>query len=74
MGCKWVFRTKRKPDGSIDRFKVRLVVKGFHQHLGIDYKETFSPVVKPAIIRIVLTIAVMQGWDLRQLDINNAFL
>lgn len=57
IGCKWVFRIKRKPDRTIDKYKARLVVKGFHQRPGVDFKETFSPVVKPATIRTVLTIA-----------------
>jgi len=74
IGCKWVFRVKRNTDGTIDRFKARLVAKGFNQRPGLDYKETFSPVVKPATIRSVLTIVVTQGWQLRQLDVNNAFL
>lgn len=75
VGCKWVFRVKRKADGSIDRFKARLVAKGaYNQHPSLDYKETFNPVVKLAIIRIIITIVVLNGWSMRQMDINNAFL
>ncbi|CAL9000116.1 unnamed protein product [Prunus brigantina] len=74
VGCKWVFRIKRHSDGSIERYKARLVAKGFHQRPGIDYAETFSPVVKPATIRTVLSLAVSRGWSLRQLDVKNAFL
>lgn len=74
VGCKWVFRIKRKPDGTIDKYKARLVAKGFHQRPGVDYDETFSPVVKPVTIRVVLSLALARHWSLRQLDISNAFL
>lgn len=74
IGCKWVFLIKRKPDGSIDKYKARLVAKGFHQRPGLDYNETFSPVVKPVTIRVVLSIALMYDWPIRQLNISNAFL
>lgn len=74
VGCKWVFRIKRKADGSLDRYKARLVAKGFHQQLGIDFHDTYSPVVKPTTIRTVLSIAVSHGWSLRQIDVQNAFL
>jgi Reverse transcriptase (RNA-dependent DNA polymerase) len=74
IGCKWIYKIKRKADGTIDRYKARLVAKGFHQEEGINYFETFSPVVRPTTIRLVLTIALTYGWSLRQLDVQNAFL
>lgn len=74
IGCKWVYRTKYKPDGSLDRLKARLVAKGFHQRPGLHYGETFSPVLKPTSLRLVLSLATSQNWCLRQLDVNNAFL
>lgn len=64
VGSKWVFRIKRLPDGSIQRYKARLVAKGFHQTPGIDFFETFNPVVKASTFRVVLTLAVHFGWAL----------
>jgi histone deacetylase 1/2 len=74
IDCKWVYRIKRRADGTIDCYKARLVAKGFKQRYGIDYEDTFSPAVKIATIRIVLSISVSRVWSLRQLDVKNAFL
>lgn len=74
VGNKWVFRIKRKADGTIERLKARLVAKGFHQTSGLDFTKTFNLVVKPATIRILLSLALRLGWDVQQLDINNVFL
>jgi histone deacetylase 1/2 len=74
IDCKWVYRIKRKADGTIDRYKACLVAKGFKQRYGIDYEDTFSPVVKIATIRTVLALSVSRGWSLWQLDVKNMFL
>ncbi|GJR87679.1 putative RNA-directed DNA polymerase [Tanacetum coccineum] len=71
---KWVYRLKHDKNGAITRYKARFVAKGFRQQPGIDFHETFSPVVKSTTIRAVLSLAVTNDWPLRQLDIQNAFL
>jgi len=74
VGCQWVYKIKRRADGAIDRYRPRLVAQGFTQQEGIDYSETFSLVVKPTTVQLVLTIAVSKGWQIWQLDVHNAFL
>lgn len=72
--CKWVYRLKTNPDGSIDKYKARLVVKGFSQRQGIDYSETYSPVAKLGTIRAILSIAAEERMHLTQFDVSTAFL
>ncbi|KAK5795313.1 hypothetical protein PVK06_036574 [Gossypium arboreum] len=74
VGCKWIFKIKRNTDGSVARYKGRLVVKGYLQEAGVDFWDTFSPVVKPTTVHVVPALAVSMGWSLCQVDINNAFL
>ena len=74
VGSKWIYKIKQKPDGTVDRYKARLVAQGFSQRYGVDYADTFNPVVKPTTVRIVLALAISRNWSLRQVDIQNAFL
>ena len=59
---KWIFKHKFRADGSLERYKARWVLRGFTQRPGIDFDETFSPVVKPATVRTVLSLALSCGW------------
>jgi len=71
---KWIFKHKLKADGSLERYKARWVLRGFTQRPGVDFDETFSPVVKPATVRTVLSLALSRRWPIHQLDVKNAFL
>ena len=74
ISSKWVYKIKENADGSIDRYKARLVARGFTQEYGIDYNETFAPVVRSTTKRIMMAIAATEGWKLKQLDIKSAFV
>ncbi|WVZ15253.1 hypothetical protein V8G54_012819 [Vigna mungo] len=74
IGVKWVYRTKFNPDGSVNKYKARLVVKGYAQMFGVDFSETFAPVARLDTIRLLLALAAQKGWLIHQLDVKSAFL
>eukprot|EP00731_Ephydatia_muelleri_P016374 Em0009g798a len=74
VGSKWVFKVKTNADGSTERFKARLVAQGYTQREGLDYDETFSPVVRSESIRSVISLACKEGLKLHQMDVTTAFL
>ncbi|XP_058217151.1 uncharacterized mitochondrial protein AtMg00810-like [Rhododendron vialii] len=74
IGCQWIFKIKKHSDGSIARYKARLVANGNQQFEGLDFTETFSPVIKQPTIHVVLSLALHHNWSICQLDVSNAFL
>ena len=71
---KWIFTVKYKSYGSLERYKVRLVTKGYTQTYDIDYHKTFAPVTKMNTVKILLSLAAIKAWSLNQFDLKNAFL
>ena len=74
FGCKWVFKIKYESDGTMDRYKARLVILGNRQIEGVDFTKTFALVVKMVTIRVFLAVAAAKQYELHQMDVHNAFL
>ena len=74
LGCKWIYKIKYNSDGTMERYKARLVILGNHQVEGIDYTETFALIVKMVTVRVFLAVAAVKIWEVYQMDVHNAFL
>ena len=72
--CKWVYKIKYHPDGYVERYKARLVVKGYNQHVGLDYTKTLAPVTKMVTVYSFHALATSCKWHLYKFDVNNTFL
>lgn len=74
IGVKWVYMIKRKADGKIDRYKAKLVAKGYNQEYGIDYEEVFVPIIRLDTVKMLISLATHHSWKIYQLDVKSAFL
>ena len=74
LGCKWIFKRKMKVDGTIDKFKARLVIQGFRQKPGTDYFDTYAPVARISTIRLLIAFAAIHNLIIHQMDVKTAFL
>ncbi|GJW75400.1 zinc finger, CCHC-type containing protein [Tanacetum coccineum] len=74
LGCKWIFKRKLKVDGTIEKFKARLVIQGFKQKSGVDYFDTYAPVARISTIRLLITMASIHNLIIYQMDVKTAFL
>ncbi|KAL6582070.1 hypothetical protein OROMI_006084 [Orobanche minor] len=74
IGVKWVFKVKRNSDGDVERYKARLVAKGYKQQEGVDYDEVLAPVARLETIRLLISLAAQNHWEVHQLDVKSAFL
>ena len=74
LGFKWIFKRKMKADGFIDKYKAKLVIKGYRQREGLDYFDTYSPVTRINSIRMILVIAALRNLEVHQMDVKTTFL
>jgi Reverse transcriptase (RNA-dependent DNA polymerase) len=74
VGCRWIYSIKYNADGTVKRYKARLVTKGYTQMYEVDFQDTFSPVIKLNIVRVLLPLAANMDWPLHQFDVKNIFL
>jgi len=74
IGVKWVYKTKLKENIEMDKFKARLVDKGYVQQQGIDYTEVFAPMTRMDTMRMIVALAAHKGWTFYQLDVKSTFL
>ncbi|CAM8988449.1 unnamed protein product [Rhodiola kirilowii] len=74
LGCKWIFKKKMKVDGSVDKFKARLVIQGFREKEGIDFFDTYAPVARISNIRLLIALAAIKNLVVNQIDVKTAFL
>ena len=74
IGTKWVWKVKYKADGSLEKFKAKLVAEGYSQIEGFDVQETFAPTTRMTTIRMVIALAASRGWPIYQMDVKSAFL
>ena len=74
LGYKWIFKKKMKANGSIDKYKARLVIKGYNKKEGFDYFDTYSPVTRISSIRVLIAIAAIHNLEIHQMDVKTAFL
>ena len=73
VGSRWIYKEKQVVDGSVEKYKAKFVARGFSQIRGIDYDETFAPIVRYSSIRSILALSAQMGWCIHQMDVKTTF-